>query len=260
MEYSGYITDGAGRRIKGSFGILSAKNELLATDDTDLDGNYSVNANPDRGEQLFFAAPGYVTKVFPLPLREIIIVLNKPVPYAAIAAVVTIGYLLLDGKKNKVGALPGGLTNDDVKTIFLIIGGILSLDIITRILRALGIFKDPKSSKLDQIGADPASFWNPNYWKQSQNYSYTIDEKTAEAYADKINDALGYFNDDESAIISVFHQLRTKANISFLAWVYNKKFSKDLFTTLRGGAWPYDGISDADLSAINAYGETLTAF
>jgi hypothetical protein len=110
------------------------------------------------------------------------------------------------------------------------------------------------------VSADPNSFWNPNYWKQTQQYTYAIDTPTAERYADQINDALGYFNDDESAIISVFHQLRTKANFSYLAYVFNNKYGKDLFATLRGGNWPQDGISDADLLAINNYGDTLPNF
>jgi len=259
MEFSGVISDAAGRPIPGAvFGAMTASGELLfGGTDADADGSFVLSAQP--GELVFFGAPGYVTKTFTVPFDVSRVVLNKPFNFAAIGLVAGAAYLVLNEKKRKgVGAL--GFSNEDVKTVFLIVGGVLALDTITKILRALGFWNDPKSTKLDNVSTDPNSFWNPNYWKQTQNYSYIIDTPTAERFAKQINDALGYFNDDESAIDAVFHQLRTKANVSYLAHVYAQKYGSDLFSALRGGVWPQDGISDEQLHALNAYCETLTPF
>jgi hypothetical protein len=261
MEVSGYITDSTGRRLQGTAGIMSGDGkEVLAYDATAPDGSFTLY--PQAGELLYFAAPGFVTKLVPAELASGAIVLNKPVHLAAFLMVAPVAYALFNQKrkkkKNKVGALD--FSRDDVKTIFWIVGGVLAFDTIKKILQAIGFWKDEDERSLDMESSNVDSFWNPLYWRRSQNYSYTIDTPTAETFARRINSALGWFNDDEAAVKSVFYQLRTKANFSYLSYVYQNLFGQDLFTVLRGGLWPYDGISDAELNSINNYGKSLPNF
>jgi hypothetical protein len=260
MEVKGYITDAAGRRLQGTAGIISADGKtVLAYDETASDGSFTLYPQP--GEYVYVGAPGYVTKMIEANIAGGAIVLNKPVNLAALFIVAPVAYSLFVRKKKKrkkVGGL--SFSEGDVKTIFWIVGGVLAFDTIKKILEALGFWKDQDARQLDAASSDPDSFWNPNYWKKSQNYSYAIDTPTAERYARAINDALGWFNDDEAAIIGIFKQLRTKANVSYLAYVYQQIFGKDLFTALRGGYWPIDGLSDAELNSINNYANSLTPF
>jgi hypothetical protein len=232
---------------------------VLAYDETAADGSFTIY--PGDNELVYFGSPGYVTKVMEARLAGGAIVLNKPVNIAGLLLVAPIAYSIFFAKakrKKRVGGL--AFDEKDVKTIFWIVGGFLALDTIKKILQALGFWKDADARALDNISSDPSSFWNPNYWKQTQNYSYAIDTATAERYAREIDNALGWFNDDEAAIIGVFKQLRTKANVSYLAYVYQQIFGRDLFTTLRGGYYPYDGLSDAELNSINNYLNSLTPF
>lgn len=259
MQLTGYIIDGKGSHLQGAFSIFSASGELLAGPTLAGDNGYfELSANP--GEKVSFAAQGYIAKVLTVPFSGNV-QLQKPISVFAYAAVAAGAYIVFfsKGKRKKVsGAIK--LQPDDLKTLFWLVGGILAFDTIKKILEALGFWKDADARALDAEASSPTSFWNPSYWQQSQQYSYAIDTATAEHYAQLIDESLGWFNDDESAIISVFHQLHTKANISFLAYVYANKYGRDLFTTLRGGIWPYDGLSDSDLAALNAYGKSLPDF
>lgn len=259
MEVQGYITDSAMRRIRGTVGILAADGKtVLAYDDTADDGSFLFYPQP--GNYMYFAAPGYVTKIMRAEDIGGGIVLNKPVNIGVYAIVIPIAYALFFEKRKKgIGKL--NFDAGDVKTIMLIVGGVVGFDLIVKILQGLGFWKDANERALDQAGSNPDSFWNPNYWKKSQNYSYAIDTATAKNFAKQIHDAFGLWNDDEAAIINVFHQLRTKANISFLAYVYAQEYGTDLFEALRsGGGLSMEGLSDAELSALNNFGNSLPAF
>jgi hypothetical protein len=69
----------------------------------------------------------------------------------------------------------------------------------------------------------------------------------------QILDSFGAFNDNEEQAIAVFHQLKTKANVSFLAEIFYRMTGQDLLTYLRGGIWPQDRLSDSDVNAINQF-------
>lgn len=259
MEINGYITDAVGHRLKGTAGIVSADGKaVLAFDDTGEDGSYLLN--PQAGEYIYVAAPGFITKILPAQSAGGRIVLNRPVNLTAVALVASIAYPLLFAKKARgVGKL--NFDFNDVKTVAWIVGGVLAFDIVAKILKGLGLWKDENERVLDTAASDPNSFWNPNFWKKSQSYSYAIDTPTAERYVETIHDAFGLWNDDEAAIINVIHQMRTKANISFLSYIYSTKYGKDLFEALRSGdGFSAEGLSDAELASLNNYGNSLPNF
>ncbi len=166
-----------------------------------------------------------------------------------------IGAVLLYRKKNKkVGAF---LKTEDILPIGLLVAGFLGFDLLKKILEWLGVWDSKETKELDGAESDPDSFWNPNYWTTikpaTAPWTYTISEETAKQWCLEIYTAVGAFNDCEECIISVFKRCRTKANASFLCWVFAKYHGEDLLTWLRGGWWPQDRLSDADVFKINSY-------
>ena len=55
----------------------------------------------------------------------------------------------------------------------------------------------------------------------------------ANIYATKINDAWGFFNDDEEQVYAQFRALRYQSQVSSIVDAYQRLFKKDLQTTLK---------------------------
>lgn len=163
-------------------------------------------------------------------------------------------------KSGKVGAM--GI--DDLLPIFLLVGGVLAFSLIQKLLVSIGLWDSQDTKDLDNLQDDPNSFWNPNYWQTvkpaNANYSYAITQATARQWAKDIWDAIGAINDCESCIIAVFKRCKTRANASFLAWEFQNVYNQDLLTWLRGGTWPSDRLSDADVNLINKYINNLPKY
>jgi hypothetical protein len=67
--------------------------------------------------------------------------------------------------------------------------------------------------------------------------------------AKKINDAWGYFNDDEEAVYAAFRALRFQTQVASLVDAYRKLYNKDLLNTLKSN------LNDAELyEVINIIG------
>lgn len=263
-NYSGNIVDGAKRLVlSASFGIMDAAGNILAGPTPVDNGTFEISSSAD-GEQLFVGAPGYVTKIIPVSMLATVgnsVEINKPFPFFETALVLSAAYYVLGRKKKRKGKIgAAALDQSDIKMIFWLVGGVLAFDTIRKILEAFGFWKSADSRQLDAAAADPNSFWNPNYWQQSQNYSYAISTAQAQGYAKQIYDAFGMFNDCEECVIAVFRSLRTKANVSFLAYVFQQQYGQDLLSFLRGGLWPQDRLSDEDVAGINSYVNSLPAF
>jgi hypothetical protein len=149
-------------------------------------------------------------------------------------------------KKKKVS---GSLGNTDVITIFYLVGGVLSFILIKQILEKLGFWggKDVSNEQ-----TNPGSEWKPGYWKQFTSFSYAITSSQAMNFAKQIHDAFTVWQDDFNTIFSVFSQMRTKANVSFLADVFQTGYGEDLLTFLTdgGGILPWDGLSTAHMTTL----------
>lgn len=150
-----------------------------------------------------------------------------------------------------------GIDSGTVVGIFLIIGGILGFGLIQKILNMLGLGGDPTGGE----AANPNSCWKPTYWQNFTSYTYALTEDQARAYGSTIYNAFTLFNDDYDAIKSVFNSLRTKANVSFLAWEFQKQYNTDLlsFLTDGGGILPWDGLSHSHLATIISLVNSLPA-
>lgn len=266
MYFTGYFRDKAGNALSGEFGGVNADGSLaFGPTPTDAFGGFEINLRP--GQYGFFSVKGYTDKVIaadelndlPSSDQGIVIRFEKStVGLWFIGGIAVATWLIYDAARKRKGV--GALSQKDLVPIFWIAGGLIGLSIIRKILIALGIWEDPKSKKLDQASVDPNSAWSPAYWRRSQNYSYTISEAQAKAYAEQIYDAFGMFNDNEEQAIDVFHKMRTKANVSFLADIFSQVYQQDLLTFLRGGVWPQDRLSDSDVTLINDYIANLPNF
>lgn len=162
-------------------------------------------------------------------------------------------FLVFRKKKKAVGKISAG----DVTPFILIGGALLAFSAVNKLFTFLGIFRSKDTKNLDQEASNPNSPWSPNYWivwkEKGVKWSYAIDEPTAYAWLEELRDAFGWFNDCEECAIAVLKRCRTKSNLSFLAWVFQKYWGEDLLTYLRGGWWPEDRLSDEDVNTIDKY-------
>lgn len=260
MEIEGYIINEKNEPVcSGNIWLedYSGLNKTPATPITNC-SFYAFTDQDINGVYIVFDFPGYKKKKalfnsFPSDSNgRRYVVLEKAFPIAAVLLVV--GAVAIYQKQNgKVGKLD----IKDIEAIAIIIGGLIALSLIKKILESLGIWDSKDTTQLDAAATDPNSFWNPNYWQTikpaSANWTYAIDRATAESWAKEIWDAAGAFNDCESCMIAVMKRCKTRANASYLAYVFQQIYGADLLTWLRGGTWPNDRLSDADVNTINNY-------
>lgn len=201
-------------------------------------------------------AAGFKTIVTTLDkITDTTIFLQKQSKLPFLELIAAAGILAYAAKnKKRVGAL----TTEELKPFLYIGGGILAFDSVKRILEGLGFWKSQATKDLDGTSTNPNSFWNPNFWRtinpSGTGWTYAIDVTTAEQWLYDLINSFGIFNDDEEAAIGVLKRCRTQANLSFLAYVFDTYMKKgDLLTYLRGGNWPQDRLSDADVYTINNY-------
>ena len=202
-----------------------------------------------------FDAPGFKEQIIPLTLlaQSPDVYLDRSVSVIPIA--LAAGLLLMTTKKKKTKSLGAvaaenkKLTTSDIMPFILIIAAIMGFDIIQKILDKLGLGSDKK--RQDEM-QDPNSPWKPTYYKNYTVYTYAISTAQAQAFSKQIHDAFTVFQDDYNKIFAVFSQMRTKCNVSFLAYVFQNQYGEDLLSFLGdgGGVLPWDGLSTAHLNQL----------
>ncbi len=210
-----------------------------------------------------FSAEGYKTviKTIPQIVVETNIYLHKASSKTSMVILLAIVAFIIFAKEKKKKV--GKVTTADVFPWLIVAGGVLAFVLIKEILEMLGIWDSKDTKDLDHAATDPEAFWNPNFWKTKPAnipWSYSISDQTAQVWCQEIYDAFGAFNDDEETVISVFKRCRTKANASFICYVFDLVYKEDLLKWLRGGWWPQDRLSDEDVNEINQYINQLPNF
>lgn len=255
-QYSikGRLNNSEGQQVPGYFIVTdTAGNILVGPTETDAGGYFEFWANP--GDKIIFGAEGYTELAMDAGQHDnLLVVLKKSGTLTLLLLLTVAGIVYFYMSRNKK---VGALETKDIIPIFYLAGGIVGFVLIKQILEALGIWKDQDTKDLDNAAGDPNSFWNPNFWKGSQNYSYAIDLPTAQQLVTEIYNAFGAFNDCEECVIGIFRSMRTKANVSFLSYVFQQKYGMDLLKFLRGGIYPQDRLSDTDVAEINRYVKQL---
>jgi hypothetical protein len=256
MEINGKLYGNNLQPIAGSFVVTDMQNNILFGDDTAADGSFAFNVAPGES-RVVFSAPGYREGGIDVTGEESFyaVQLYPDVNYTPLilaAAVGVIWWYFGKKKKNRLGGFD--IDKKDIISIFWLVGGVISFGLIKRLLESLGIWKSQDSKDLDNASMNPNSFWSPTYYLQFSSYSYAIYRTDAERWAREIYDAMGAFDDCEECVIGVIrNNIRTKANMSYLCAVFQDLYGQDLLTWLRGGFWPKDRLSDADVAVINNY-------
>lgn len=124
--------------------------------------------------------------------------------------------------------------------------------IIKPILNKVGITKSSTDRMIEAQGNLPNNQnpFSPLFYQTAEarrNGALLLYTSTADQLAKRIYDALGVFTDDESAIYSVFRQLKTQSQVSFLSDKFQQRYRVDLLDYLKRG---YNPINPA--SGLNA--------
>lgn len=164
------------------------------------------------------------------------------------------------GQKKEIG----NLNTEDLKP-WLLIGGVVLgyVAIIRPLFEGLGLLRSGDTRELDSASVDPGSWWNPNYYKtKPYNIAYTnpITKGRANELAEMLYDQFGWFNDNEEGAVAVFKSLPSQAAGSYLSEAFREIYGQDMLAFLRGGIWPQDRLSDADVNLINNYVKSLPKY
>lgn len=269
MIYSGTIRDAKGAPIPGaSVSFVTDTGETRVSFPVDAAGHWSLDSEFDGdllqpGIVARFSAPGFTYYGISAPLLQptFDVTLAKkvsPVLYLGLGAAAAI-MISSRGKKRVAG-----IKSEDVRTGVYIVGGIIIISVLTKGLQKLQIFDSPEKKKLDQTVSDPGSYWTPNYWQNinpsGTGWAFSFTEQQAKDWlTNLINNTFGVIYDSPENALAIFKQLRTKANVSYMAYVLQQWKSQDLLTLLRnGGGWfPWDGLSDANVTLITNYTDSL---
>lgn len=120
----------------------------------------------------------------------------------------------------------------------LVVGGlgIAYFGFINPILKKLGIKKDAEEQAKEVAikKADTDNAFNPDYWKVAARPKLIFGASpTAAMVAKEINNAFGYFNDDEERIYAAVKRARTKTMFSQIVSAYRDLYKADLYNTLK---------------------------
>jgi len=267
MQYfaEGFIYDESGALIRNVVIQLVDKYGLFITEPfLVVDGNYSAwtDRNPNEISVSFKKAGYKDSKVLISTLQtEPDVILMKGSDNVSWSYIMLVlgAVMLYRNQTKKVGALGAS----DVLPIILLTGGVLGFSVIKKVLESIGLWSSQDSKDLDAAGSSASSWWNPNFYKtKPYNIPYTnpITSTTAKVLAEKLYSSFGPFNDDEESAISVFKSLPSQSAGSYVSESFLNRYGQDMLTFLRGGVWPQDRLSDADVAVINRYVNSLPKY
>lgn len=224
---------------------------------------YTIDAGNDAGSlKVIFSAQGYKsieTTILQLQSGGSNIHLEKS-NQTVWMLLIALGLLYtFSSRKKSVGKLQ----TSDIIPILLIAGAVIGFSFIKQLLEGLGIWDSKDTKQLDDDAASGSNWWNPSYYKTKPAYvSYTnpITKSRADQLAKYLYDQFNFLNDDEEAAIAVFKSLPSQAAGSYLSESFRDMFGVDMLSWLRGGNWPQDRLSDADVNTINTYMKSLPKY
>lgn len=122
------------------------------------------------------------------------------------------------------------------------------------IMRRLGIIKTAEDKKRDkqaaEFGTTTDSPFSPRYWKTVKE-AKILTKASAEKLADDINDAIGFFSDDENKVYGVLRSLKWKTQLSYLADIFFQRHKMDLYQLLNRN------LGNSEMDIINGIGAEL---
>jgi len=130
--------------------------------------------------------------------------------------------------------------------------GVLYFGLLNPLFKFLGIKDTAETKNLDLASQNPGSPWNPNFYKSISN-APLMQRVYTESLARSVYDSFGLFDDNEEQAIAVIKSIQFQTQLSWLADIFYQLYNQDLLTFLRGGNWPQDRLSDADVNALNSF-------
>lgn len=154
----------------------------------------------------------------------------------------------------KLDATTGALLGKVVVTIAVVV--LVYLLVVRPILQKVGIIETKEDKERDkqakQLGTSTDSPFSPRYWKaQKGDTVQLIPKATAEQLADQLNDAIGFFSDDENAVYGILRQLNYKTQLSWLADVFFEKYKMDMYQLLNRN------LSEEEMDVVNSIATQL---
>lgn len=162
------------------------------------------------------------------------------------------------------------MNKDDQRLIFYVAGAALAFRVlgpvlggVDRLFQGLGISQSAAAASLEAMKRDPGSFWNGQFWRNvsKRTAGGLVKVLTTVAVNDlwaSLNNAFGYFNDDEAAAIAAFKKhIRTQTQLSYFSEWVGKNAGVDLLTWLEGSGYPNDRLSADEIDIITQYVKKL---
>jgi hypothetical protein len=108
------------------------------------------------------------------------------------------------------------------------------LFVVRPLLKSIGVIEtaeDRERKRTEQQNATGNGPFNPNYYK-SRPVTELVTKASADAFAKKLHDAIGYIWDDEGEVYGVFRQMKYKATVSWVAERFYATYGEDLYSYL----------------------------
>jgi hypothetical protein len=153
----------------------------------------------------------------------------------------------------------------NMNTILMIGAAIMIYMFGKKAMEKLGVINTPAEDLVQNTVTTSGNPFSPVYYQSFGSGTLLLTRSTAEAYAKQIFDAFNMgFGENFPKIFGVFRLLRTKSQVSFLADVFQQKYTKSLLDTLHNGTsrfmgFPWEGLSGDELAQIISYVDTLPA-
>jgi hypothetical protein len=150
----------------------------------------------------------------------------------------------------------------DLGTVFALGAGvaiIITLSSFKQILNKLGLGESKETKELDKEASDAGSPWYPAFWKKGPTGTILLNTATMQKMYETLQNAWGYFDDDEEAAKGVIKSLKTQSQLSFFSdWLMRTK-NIDLFEYMRGGAY-WNRLEDSDMDELVKYIDKLPKY
>jgi len=138
---------------------------------------------------------------------------------------------------------------------YAIFTGLIYFGVVRPILQKVGIVKTKEDVLVLTQTNLPNSEnpFSPIFYKKAGAGAILLKRDFANQLAKRIYNAMGYLTDDESEVFSVFRNLKTQTQVSYLADVFQQNYKSDLLEFLKKGKNQFNvasGLNSDELSVI----------
>jgi hypothetical protein len=263
VTYEGQVySQQTGEAIPNASIYLYAGGVKIAGAVADRGGNFSITITQEA-ETIIISSVGYKTltlpardwqrnfalDVDPKELDPLIVHGDKKNNLLWLLAAVALVVTIAKDQHKKMGKINA----EHITLLGMAVAGVTGFSIIKKVLEGLGIWESKDTKDLDNVATNPYSPWSPNFWKQGPANTLILTEAGANEKIATLANCFGFFNDNEEGAKAVFTNFKTQSQLSYFSEKFEAAMKQDLLKWLRGGWWPEDRLSDADVNEINQY-------